>query len=144
MSVATRRSPWRMRAEARGAMSGSMAPPCAAAGAVVATSDKRAPSPRRARDRKVTTPSIAESCHDGRLLARGTMPRASEGNVPVLAGRVSVPLGPERPDGVDEAHPSLARVDDVVHIAPRRRGVGVRKAPLVLGREFGQRGRRIL
>src|SRR5690625_104235 len=52
--------------------------------------------------------------------------------IPMLPGRVRVPLVLEHIEGVDQARPRLARVDDIIYISSCRRYVGVRELLAVL------------
>src|SRR5229473_7422574 len=63
------------------------------------------------------------------VAARATLQR----NVPMLARRIPVALGLQRPQRVDQAGTRVAGIDDVVEKTARRRFVGVSKLLPVLG-----------
>src|SRR5690349_5114429 len=57
-------------------------------------------------------------------------------NVPMLFRRIPIAFGGERPQGLDEPWSRVTRIDDVVHVAARRREVGVRELLPILGLAF--------
>src|SRR2546427_10592059 len=58
---------------------------------------------------------------------RATSASRLERDVPMLLGRIPVPLRLERGEGVNQAWPRVARVDDVVEVAAGRGEVGMRE-----------------
>src|SRR5687767_6488132 len=148
------RSPSRSSAAARGATFGSMAAcPSAMAGAAAATramaQTRRRPRPQPAgrtlRWRKVASMNALRWYVTGPL-ARGRRPgrlRPLKRDVAMLPRRIPVPLGPERPQRIDEARPGVARVDHVVDVPACRGGVRVGELRRVVVAEPGRRGRRI-
>ena len=65
-------------------------------------------------------------------------PRALERDVPVLPGRVPVPLAGERPERLDQPRAGIPGIDDVVHVSPGRRRVGVGELARVLPAQPGR------
>src|SRR6267143_159637 len=60
----------------------------------------------------------------------------SEGNIPVLLWRPSLPLRTQHGEGVDHARPRLRRLDHVIEVAHLRGDVRVREAVPIVSNEF--------
>src|SRR5437763_2382685 len=86
---------------------------------------------RRAASESAAVP-VAGACAAG-AWSSAASPTALQRKVAMLLGRILVTLGLERRERVDQARPRVARVDDVVQVAPRRREVGVGELLPVLG-----------
>src|SRR5688572_18705032 len=69
--------------------------------------------------------------------------RSSQRNIPVLLGRIAVPLSPQGPEGLDQPGPGVTRVYHIVDVTPLRRGKRVSELLGVLLDEPAGRNRRI-
>src|ERR671910_2273033 len=64
--------------------------------------------------------------------APGRRGASSQRKIPMLLGRIAVPLPPERSQRLDQSGPGITRVDDIVDVAPRGGSVGMGKFAGVL------------
>src|SRR5256712_5412157 len=85
---------------------------------------------RRARSAKSESP---DGVGGGGAWSSAASTRALQREVAMLLGRVLVPLRLERRQRIDQTRASVARVNDVVEVAARRRQVGVRELLAVFG-----------